>query len=205
MPTNPHLTLVLGPARSGKSEWAESLAQRSGYPVTYIATAIADPNDPDWQSRIQQHQCRRPSTWQTLEVPIDLATAIAQAPVNTCLLVDSLGTWLANLLTEGREIWGKTESRLLSSLEAASGPVILVAEEVGWGVIPAYPLGRCFRDRLGHLVRQVGAIAGNVYLVTGGYALNLSQLGVPVAGEATFTAEPPDAMPDVMPDTITND
>ncbi|WP_448563205.1 bifunctional adenosylcobinamide kinase/adenosylcobinamide-phosphate guanylyltransferase [Trichothermofontia sp.] len=177
---NAHLTLVLGPARSGKSEWAESLAQHLGYPVTYIATAIADPNDPDWQARIQQHQDRRPPGWQTREGPIDLALTIVQAPADTCLLVDSLGTWLANLLTQGGGIWQQSESQLLSSLEGARCHIILVAEEVGWGVVPAYPLGRQFRDRLGNLVRQIGAIAGTVYLVTGGYALNLSQLGVSI-------------------------
>ncbi|UZQ53835.1 bifunctional adenosylcobinamide kinase/adenosylcobinamide-phosphate guanylyltransferase [Trichothermofontia sichuanensis B231] len=177
---NVHLTLVLGPARSGKSEWAEALAQRSGQPVTYIATAIVTADDPDWQARIQQHRRRRPPDWRIQEVPIELAQAIAQAPANTCLLVDSLGTWLANLLTQGGESWEDSESQLLSSLEAAHAHVILVAEEVGWGVIPAYPQGRQFRDRLGHLVRQVGAIAGCVYLVTGGYALNLSQLGVAI-------------------------
>ncbi len=192
--SNAHLTLVLGPARSGKSEWAEDLAQRSGYPVTYIATAIADPADLDWQHRIQQHQRRRPGDWQTQEVPHHLAQAIAQAPSHTCLLVDSLGTWLANLLTQDREIWEQSALQLVLNLAAAHSPIILVAEEVGWGVVPAYPLGRCFRDRLGHLVRQIGAIAGNVYLVTGGYALNLSQLGVLVGTQAVIPADPPDAL-----------
>lgn len=191
---NAHLTLVLGPARSGKSEWAEGLAHRSGYPVTYLATAIADPADPDWQHRIQQHQRRRPADWQTQEVPHDLAQAITQAPTHTCLLVDSLGTWLANLLTQDGETWEQSESQLVLNLAAAHSPIILVAEEVGWGVIPAYPLGRCFRDRLGHLVRKIGAIAGNVYLVTGGYALNLSQLGVSIDSQTVIPADPRDAL-----------
>lgn len=194
VPRNAHLTLVLGPARSGKSEWAEGLAQASGYPVIYIATAIADPTDPDWQQRLQQHQRRRPAHWQTQEVPHHLAQAIAQAPAHTCLLVDSLGTWLANLLTQDRETWEKSELQLILNLGVAHDPIILVAEEVGWGVIPAYPLGRCFRDRLGHLVRKIAAIAGNVYLVTGGYALNLSQLGVSIDSQTAIPADPPDAL-----------
>lgn len=180
------LILVTGPARSGKSEWAEQLAKRSPYPVTYIATALMDESDDEWRSRIAQHRQRRPLEWMTLEVPTDLAGAIAQATERECLLVDSLGTWLANALEQSEEEWNQTEQELLDALSEAQGEVILVAEETGWGVVPAYPLGRRFRDRLGRLTRETGAIASFVYLVTGGYALNLSQLGVPLTQGRTL-------------------
>lgn len=169
--------LVTGPARSGKSEWAETLALRSGKAVSYIATAQSDPDDAEWQARIAQHQQRRPESWKTVATPIELATVIDAATASDCLLIDSLGTWLANLLDQEEEVWQQTVQNLLSSLVATTSQVILVAEETGWGVVPAYPIGRLFRDRLGNLTRQVGAIARPVYLVTGGYILNLSQLG----------------------------
>ena len=92
-------------------------------------------------------------------------------------MVDSLGTWVANLLTLEDDQWQYQQQQLIFTLQKLTLTVILVAEETGWGVVPAYPLGRLFRDRLGHLTRQVGAISDQVYLVTGGYALNLSQLG----------------------------
>lgn len=113
-------------------------------------------------------------------MPLHLATAIDTAPAAHCLLIDSLGTWLTNCLDQPEDDWQKTAQTLLASLQSTSNTVILVAEETGWGVVPAYPLGRTFRDRLGHLTRQIGAIADTVYLVTAGYALNLSQLGTPL-------------------------
>ncbi|MBD2744597.1 bifunctional adenosylcobinamide kinase/adenosylcobinamide-phosphate guanylyltransferase [Coleofasciculus sp. FACHB-1120] len=174
-----NLILVTGPARSGKSEWAETLAMRSGKPVVYVATAQVDPNDLEWLSRIEQHQRRRPREWATLQVPITLAATIRSSQNSSCLLVDSLGTWVANFLDQDDETWEKTCQELLESLDSVSD-AILVAEETGWGVVPAYPLGRLFRDRLGGLVRRVGAIANPVYLVTAGHVLNLSHLGTPL-------------------------
>jgi adenosylcobinamide kinase / adenosylcobinamide-phosphate guanylyltransferase len=175
-PSKNPLILVTGPSRSGKSEWAEALA--AAYPsVIYIATAQVDPTDPEWQQRIVQHQQRRPDHWQTWAIPQDLAKAIGAAAAADCLLVDALGTWVANGLEQDEAIWQQTVEELLLALKQAVCPVILVAEETGWGVVPAYALGRQFRDRLGSLIRQVGAIAQSVYLVTGGYAVDLVQVG----------------------------
>jgi len=179
------VTLITGPARSGKSEWAEQLAQEvacsNEQTVMYIATAQTNRDDTEWAARIEKHRQRRPAHWQCQEVPFELAGAIAKAPPTHCLLVDSLGTWLANLIEQDDAPWDTAEQQLLTALGTARGDVILVAEETGWGVVPAYELGRRFRDRLGSLSRKVGAIATDVYLVTGGYALNISTLGQAVS------------------------
>jgi adenosylcobinamide kinase / adenosylcobinamide-phosphate guanylyltransferase len=180
-PAIAQVILVTGAARSGKSEWAETLALRSGRSVVYVATAQSYPDDLEWQARISLHQQRRPASWQTLTVPIELAATLDQASAADCLLIDSLGTWLANLLEQDESAWEQTVQALLLSLSQAQCQVILVAEETGWGVVPAYAAGRLFRDRLGNLTRRIGAIANPVYLVTGGYALNLCQLGEPLA------------------------
>lgn len=174
------VVLVTGPARSGKSEWAETLAMRSGKSVIYVATSQVDPTDAEWQARIEQHRRRRPDSWTTLQVPVELAATIGQASQTSCLLVDSLGTWLANVLDQDEDAWSRTQQEFLATLEQAQSDAILVAEETGWGVVPAYPIGRTFRDRLGGLVRRVGAFATAVYLVTGGHVLNLSELGSPL-------------------------
>ncbi len=174
------LILVTGPARSGKSEWAETLATRSGKPVVYVATARIDPEDREWEARIDQHRQRRPPTWTTLDVPIELAATIQTTSPDCCLLIDSLGTWLANLLEQADDPWAETRQKLLTALHQTTGQIILVAEETGWGLVPAYPVGRRFRDRLGQLTRAIGAIAHPVYLVTGGHVLNLSVLGTPL-------------------------
>ncbi|MBE9115999.1 bifunctional adenosylcobinamide kinase/adenosylcobinamide-phosphate guanylyltransferase [Lusitaniella coriacea LEGE 07157] len=174
------IALVTGSARSGKSEWAEYLAAEAQKAVKYVATAQIDPNDPEWIARIEKHIQRRPAHWETLWVPVDLARVIGDSDPSDCLLVDALGTWVANLLDEDEAVWEKRVEGVLESLEGAKGTIILVGEEVGWGLVPIYPAGRVFRDRAGQLLRRIGAIASVVYLVTGGYALNLTQHGIPL-------------------------
>jgi len=170
--------LVIGATRSGKSEWAEHLALRSQKSVIYIATATHYPDDAEWEARLQKHCDRRPENWQTLEVPIELAKNILEIKNDSAyILVDSLGTWLANLLEEDEESWIKIEKELLAAIQACKIDITFVSEEVGWGIVPAYELGRTFRDRLGGLSRKIGAVADAVYLVTGGYAVNLAQIG----------------------------
>ncbi len=171
------IILVTGATRSGKSEWAEHLAMRSQKPVVYIATATRYPDDMEWEARLQKHCDRRPENWQTLEVPIELAQTILEIKDKNYILVDSLGTWLANLLEHDEDEWIKIENELLEAIQACAVDITFVSEEVGWGLVPEYKLGRIFRDRLGGLSRKIGAIADAVYLVTGGYAVNLTQIG----------------------------
>ena len=174
------LILVTGPARSGKSEWAEHWAEQSQKSVVYIATSTITVDDAEWQQRIEQHRNRRPTSWQTKEIPNNLVAVIKTADSSECLLIDSLGTWLANQLNQDDSTWQSCMEELIAVLNPPPCDVILVAEETGWGVVPAYPLGRKFRDRLGYLVRRIGVIATQVYLVTGGYALDLKHLGNPL-------------------------
>lgn len=176
---NSEIILVTGPARSGKSEWAEYLAQKQEHLVIYLATAMINEEDREWSQRIERHRHRRPKSWETWEIPVDLPEAISQIEPPRCLLIDSLGTWVANLLSQDELNWEQSQAKLLTSLRASGLKIILVAEETGWGVVPAYPSGRQFRDRLGSLVRDLGQIANPVYLVTAGHILNLSQLGTP--------------------------
>ncbi|MEM8807807.1 MAG: bifunctional adenosylcobinamide kinase/adenosylcobinamide-phosphate guanylyltransferase [Cyanobacteria bacterium P01_G01_bin.38] len=174
-------TLITGPARSGKSEWAEHLAHQSKQAVVYVATSRADPDDAEWQARLDKHRARRPDYWCVLEVPVELVQVLRGATPDQCLLIDSLGTWLANLIDLDDAVWQQYQDQFIEAVRTAVCDVILVGEETGWGIVPAYPIGRTFRDRLGGLIRQVGAISTSVYLVTGGYALDLKQLGVAIS------------------------
>lgn len=188
------IILVTGPARSGKSEWAERLAtqsaEKNGQQIVYIATAKKNASDPEWQARIAQHQLRRPSHWQVQEVPMALAAAIHPIHCQThCLLIDSLGTWLANLIEQPDDEWHIAQQAVIQALGQTAADVIIVAEETGWGVVPAYELGRRFRDRLGTLSRRIGEIAADVYLVTSGYAICLSDMGTAV-GSSIELIEP---------------
>ncbi len=174
------IILVTGASRSGKSEWAEKLATQIEKSVVYVATAMVDSTDSEWQARIIQHQQRRPQTWQTIVASKELAATVERAKSDRCLLIDSVGTWVANFLDVDLNSWQTITDDLLTSLQTTKADAILVGEETGWGVVPPYKSGRLFRDRLGHLLRELGNIADTVYLVTGGHALNLSLLGTPL-------------------------
>ena len=157
------------------------MGREAGRSVTLSSDLSGDccghPDDPEWQARIKAHQERRPQQWQTIQAPIDLVQVIESQPASVCLLIDSLGTWLTNLLEQDPPTWIKTRQQLLRALQTAQCQIIVVGEETGWGVVPAYPLGRLFRDRMGDLLRQVGAISDQVYLVSAGYAVNIKALG----------------------------
>lgn len=174
------IALVTGPARSGKSRFAESLAVGHQRPVTYIATARCDAEDAEWQARIERHRQQRPQAWITAEVPLELPEAISSAEDGQVYLVDSLGTWVANWIESDDTVWQEQVECLLQALQECHCHCVLVGEEVGWSVVPAYELGRRFRDRMGLLNQQVGAISDAVYLVTAGFAIDLRKLGIPV-------------------------
>ena len=173
--------LITGASSSGKSEFAEMLATKSNKSVSYLATAKIDLSDQEWQDKIRKHQQRRPPDWSTATVSSQLPECIAAATVKECLLVDSLGTWVANFLALEQHEWQQMCDRFITSLQSTQGQIILVGEETGWGIIPAYPLGRIFRDRLGNLSRQVANVVNATYLVAGGHVLNLSILGEPLS------------------------
>ncbi|NJN60415.1 MAG: bifunctional adenosylcobinamide kinase/adenosylcobinamide-phosphate guanylyltransferase [Coleofasciculaceae cyanobacterium RL_1_1] len=175
--------LITGPTRSGKSEFAERLIRQHNHDVVYIATAFQNRNDYEWQARIAKHRDRRPSTWKTLESPRDLVGSIRACNnqvVPPCVLIDSFGTWVANWLEDDIAAWKNECDDLISEITIYQGSIICVAEETGWGIVPAYPTGRLFRDRLGHLTRRTATIVDQAYLVVAGYAIDLKHVGIAI-------------------------
>jgi adenosylcobinamide kinase/adenosylcobinamide-phosphate guanylyltransferase len=175
------IVLVLGGARSGKSEVAERLvaAVSSTRAVTYIATGQnADAAvDPAWAARVAAHRARRPSPWETVEVGADGDLAAAVGSAAGVVLVDSLGTWLAGLPAFGAETDAATPLlRAFDSRRATGWPTVVVSEEVGLGVHPSSAAGQLFRDALGALNRQVADAADQVLLVVAGRVLPLSEI-----------------------------
>ncbi|WP_284176711.1 bifunctional adenosylcobinamide kinase/adenosylcobinamide-phosphate guanylyltransferase [Rhabdaerophilum sp. SD176] len=168
------LTLVLGGARSGKSRHAEALARQTGLSRLYLATA--QPFDEEMRERIRQHRVDREGDgWQTIEEPLDLAGAITRASAaDAVLLVDCLTLWLSNLMLADRPVAPETAA-LLGALATASGPVILVSNEVGLGIVPETPLGRAFRDAQGRLNQHVAALADHVVFMAAGLPLTLKE------------------------------
>jgi adenosylcobinamide kinase/adenosylcobinamide-phosphate guanylyltransferase len=161
------LTLVLGGARSGKSRFAESVITRHPPPWLYVATAEA--GDAEMAARIAAHKARRGPDWITIEAPHDLAGVLAEQG-NRPVLVDCLTLWLSNLMLANSDI-DVAVALLEQALEQANGPVVLVANEVGSGVVPENALARRFRDLQGQLNQRLAARADRVVLVVAGLPL----------------------------------
>jgi adenosylcobinamide kinase/adenosylcobinamide-phosphate guanylyltransferase len=179
------IILVTGAVRSGKSEWAEHLALQSQQAVTYIATAVENPDDAEWTARIQHHRDRRPDSWHFIAEPKDLARHLNTLEAEQCVLIDSLGLWVANHLEIAPEQWFILTPQLIDILSNRPLITILVAEETGWGLVPPHIMSRLFRDRLGRLIRRIGCVADDVYLLAGGHALDLKKLGHPLPNPQT--------------------
>jgi len=167
------VTLIFGGARSGKSLRAEAVAEGSGLPVIYIATAPQIEGDAEWQARIEQHRSRRSSGWKTVEEEIELSTVInAEVDEGRLVFVDCLTLWLSNLLYAERDVEQEIEL-LCESLSSCSGEIILVSNEVGMGLVPENEMGREFRDAQGRMNQRVAAVADRVEFVAAGLPLCL--------------------------------
>jgi nicotinate-nucleotide--dimethylbenzimidazole phosphoribosyltransferase len=163
------IVLLLGGARSGKSELAERFASATGADVTYLATAVVDEDDADFVRRVAEHRARRPSTWKTVEAGDDLPARLRTATGTA--LVESLGTWVAR-----HEACVVDVTSIVDAITSRAGTTILVSEEVGLGVHPSTEAGRVFRDALGSLNHAVAAIADEVLLVVAGRVLPLERM-----------------------------
>ncbi|ACT01986.1 bifunctional adenosylcobinamide kinase/adenosylcobinamide-phosphate guanylyltransferase [Paenibacillus sp. JDR-2] len=190
--------LVTGGARSGKSSFAEKLAARLGEQGVYIATSRIW--DEEMAERIALHQQNREQSgfrWTTIEEPVGLSGRLRQLAKEAyelelmegkppVILVDCLTLWLTNVLMEAEER-EKSESmekdwlseqvnELAAAVQEYNYPLILVTNEVGDGIVPAYPLGRRFRDEAGRLNQRMAALSDKVFLVTAGIPVELKAM-----------------------------
>jgi adenosylcobinamide kinase/adenosylcobinamide-phosphate guanylyltransferase len=192
----PRLILILGGARSGKSAFAEQLAAGSKRSVAFIATATA--GDDEMRERIARHRASRPKEWYTLEESLDLASAVRRAgELADVLLLDCVTLWLGNVLLQESVQHEKDDEaefhtagrlfneRALKECEALLAVVkslspdktlIIVTNEVGLGIVPAYPLGRLYRDTLGYINQRLAQAADRVYLMMAGMAVDIKRL-----------------------------
>jgi len=164
-------TLVLGGARSGKSGYAERLCLDSGLAPVYLATCEA--RDEEMAARIAAHRARRGADWRTVEVPLDLERALeAEARPEQIVLVDCLTLWLANLMAAGVDVEARSQG-LASLVQHLGGPLVLVSNEVGLGIVPDNALARQFRDAAGRLNQRIAAACGRVVFIAAGLPLVL--------------------------------
>ncbi len=178
--TGHRATFVFGGARSGKSEFAEQLANTSGLQKFYIATSAVF--DPEMSERIGQHRHRRGASWTTIEEQIDLAGVLEKtlAP-DRVVLVDCLTLWLSNLTYTEKRTEAEIK-RLLSVLSAPAGPCIFVSNEVGMGIVPENKLSRSFRDAQGRLNQDMATVCDQVVFVAAGQPLLLKPNSQPDIG-----------------------
>jgi len=180
------LTLVTGGARSGKSAFAERLAAAGRGPVIYLATARI--GDDEMAHRIAEHRARRPAEWATIEMPMAVGSALPMSPVAVgTVLLEDLTLLLANILeglirtteaaSEVADAFDRTVALELDKLweaQARGGwDLIVVTNEVGWGIVPMEARTRLFRDTLGRANQATAARADTVYLVVAGVPLRL--------------------------------
>jgi adenosyl cobinamide kinase/adenosyl cobinamide phosphate guanylyltransferase/sugar phosphate isomerase/epimerase len=176
--SNPKLTFVLGGARSGKSTYAQDLAQEHGGKVLYVATATA--GDDEMKVRIENHRAERPAEWRTLESPLHVGEAIerelAEHPVDVILL-DCMTLLATNVILqlpenasekEASEALGKEVDALLACMKKSNAQWVIVSNEVGLGLVPPYPLGRIYRDSLGRANQQLAKNSDRVILMVAG-------------------------------------
>lgn len=184
-----NLTLITGGARSGKSTYAEALAKSLASSVTYIATMRAGGADGESAMRIEKHQARRPSDWETIEEPLELAARIrtfSDSDISSVCLIDCLSLWLANCLPHLDESGGDNnfatvesdiDARCQELLEAISSKpniqFIVVTNEVGSGIVPHNVVARFYRDLLGNLNQSFARAASRVWLCCVGLQLSL--------------------------------
>ena len=190
--STPRLILILGGARSGKSAFAEQLAASSGQSIAFIATATA--GDDEMRARIARHRASRPAHWHTIEEPFDLAGAVQHAAtLADVLLLDCITLWLSNYLSRQDEtndraigtsnpLFDAAATQEIQNLLAAFASLdpcktlIVITNEVGLGIVPAYPLGRLYRDTLGLVNQRLAEAAQRVYLLIAGIAVDIKRL-----------------------------
>lgn len=168
------MAFICGGAKSGKSSFALRLAE--SFPAPYLYVATGEARDEEMLTRILRHQQERGPAWKTREEPLALAEALLQADGRYgVILVDCLTLWVSNLLTrenQPTEVAAEAD-RLCRVLEAMATPVILVSNEVGWGIVPDNPLARSFRDEAGLLHQKIAALADLAVLVVSGLPVYL--------------------------------
>jgi adenosyl cobinamide kinase/adenosyl cobinamide phosphate guanylyltransferase len=166
------LVLLIGGARSGKSELALRLAREQTAPVVFLATGAA--GDDEMTARIDQHRRERPPTWQTIEEPLQLREALETIDEKSCVIVDCLTLWAANTLERLGAAYAETHAGAAAATAAArSGLTIAVSNEVGLGLVPDNPLGRSYRDLLGRVNTLWADAAERTYLLVAGRPLPL--------------------------------
>ena len=170
------LITVTGPTKSGKSQLAEFLI-KDQESVTYIATSQIRENDLEWQKRINIHRQRRPDSWKLIEHPLDICKTIINTNNDEFILLDSLGGLVVQHLTDNQDNWELFQIKFINCLLNNNLGIIVVTEEVGWGIVPETAIGHLFRERLCSLTSLLFKNSTMKWLAVNGTAIDLDKIG----------------------------
>ena len=173
------LISITGPTRSGKSKLAEFLISEQD-PVTYIATSKPRPNDSVWKDRIDIHRERRPDSWTLIEHPKNISNEIESIKENESILIDSLGGLVEQHLIKDDNQWDDFQIKFLNCLSEDNLCIVVVSEEVGWGIVPATQIGHLFRERQSTLTSLISRHSKQRWLAINGTAIDLDKFGDPI-------------------------
>ena len=170
------LITISGPIKSGKSKLAEFLIKEQES-ITYIATSKPRKNDPEWQRRINIHKKRRPDSWTLIEHPCEICKEVQSISNNDSVLIDSLGGLVEQHLILKDKQWELFANKFLNCLIDSPSTIIVVCEEVGWGISPATPIGHLFRERLSNLSYLISRHSRRKFLAINGIAIDMDIVG----------------------------
>ena len=170
------LITISGPTKSGKSQLAEFLIKDQEY-ITYIATSNPRINDSEWNKKIEIHKSRRPDSWKLIEHPHDIFSALEYKKDNSTFLLDSLGGLVEQHLSDDQADWESFQFKFINRLKYNDFGIIVVIDEIGWGLVPATPIGHLFRERHCALSLILSENSTQQWLALNGVAINLDKIG----------------------------
>ncbi len=171
-----HIIFITGGTKSGKSEFAEHLAKEVKK-LSYVALSENNPNDRDWQEKINLHRIRRPKNWELIETN-DLLNTLSKE--NGPLLIDSIGGFVMESIKREKKEWFTKMNSLISLLKKRKSVTFIVGEQVGWSLVSEYKIGNTYIERIGELQKCITRISKDNWLAINGRAIKIDEISLEI-------------------------
>ena len=171
-----HIIFVTGGTKSGKSEFAEHLAKEANQ-LSYVALSVNNPDDKEWQKKINIHQKRRPKNWKLIETT-DLLNTLSKE--EGPLLIDSIGGFVMESIDKGHKEWSTKMDSLINLLIKRKSITFIVGEQVGWSLVSEYKIGNTYIERIGELQKRITKISKDNWLAINGRAIKIDEISIEI-------------------------
>ena len=171
-----HIIFVTGGTKSGKSEFAEHLAKEVNQ-ISYVALSVNNPDDKEWQKKINIHQKRRPKNWKLIETT-DLLNTLSKE--DGPLLIDSIGGFVMESIDRENNEWLTKMHALISLLKKRRTLTFIVGEQVGWSLVSEYKIGNTYIERIGELQKRITKISKDNWLAINGRAIKIDEISLEI-------------------------